>query len=170
MSKVTQQKVFTGDADAFGFLSFSVFDGEGNVSVVDTFDARITDSTFVNVSPQVFDRIVTIAEVFDIGVPVNFPAGIDDRLLSNSLLLKLSEQQVLKSFGEDLAPDEPLFFSDYESAVRVESASRNNKVDMRVQAQILLPGLQNTEESGCSAEVFGIGQNVFNGLGGAAKK
>ncbi len=133
MSKVTHQKVFTANANAFGFLSLPVFDGEGNLSVVNVFNARITDSTFVDVSAQVFDRVVAIAEVFDIGVPVNFPAGINDRLLSDSLLFKLSEQQVFKSFGKDLAPDEPLFFSDYEIAVWVESASRNNKVDMRVQ-------------------------------------
>lgn len=133
MGEVAQQKVFTAYSDWFGFVALSVFNGEGDVSVVNVFDTWITDSTFVNIAAQVFDRIVTIAEVFDISVPVNFPAGIDDRLVDDGLCFKLSEQQVFKSFGKNIAPHQPLLFSDYEIAVRIESASGNDEVDMGVE-------------------------------------
>lgn len=170
VSEVTQQKFFTGEANAFGFLSFPVLEGESYVCVVNAFNARITDSAFVDVAPEIFDSVVAITEVFDVSIPVHFPAGIDNRLLSDSLLLKLSEQQIFESFSKNSTPDQPLFFSDYEIALRIEPAGRNDKMNMRMQGQVLLPGLQHAEESRLDTQVFGIGQNVFNGLGSALEK
>ena len=38
VSEVAHQKVFTGDADAFGFLGLPVLEGESYVRVVNVFD------------------------------------------------------------------------------------------------------------------------------------
>ena len=40
----------------------------------------------------------------------------------------------------------------------IETAGGNDAVEMRVQSQVLSPGVQNAEEADLGSEVFGVGR------------
>jgi hypothetical protein len=51
-----------------------------------------------------------------------------------------------------------------------ETAGGNDAVEMRMQSQVLSPGMQNTEEADLCPEVLGVGRNFKHGLSTGAEK
>ena len=54
--------------------------------------------------------------------------------------------------------------------VLVEAAGRNHAVEMRMQAQVLSPGVQDAEEADSGSEMLGIGCDFEHGLSGGAEE
>lgn len=52
----------------------------------------------------------------------------------------------------------------------VETAGGNDAVEVRMQAQVLSPGVQNAEEADLGSEMLGVGRNFKHGLSGGAEK
>ena len=52
----------------------------------------------------------------------------------------------------------------------IETAGGNDAVEMRVQSQVLSPGVQNAEEADLGSEVFGVGRNFEHGLSAGAEE
>jgi hypothetical protein len=52
----------------------------------------------------------------------------------------------------------------------IEAAGGNNSVEMRMQAQVLSPGVQDAEETDPGSEMPGIGCDFKHGLGGGAEE
>ena len=51
-----------------------------------------------------------------------------------------------------------------------ETAGWDDAVEMRMQKQVLPPGVQNAEEANLGAEVFGVGRNFEHGLSAGAEE
>ena len=52
----------------------------------------------------------------------------------------------------------------------IEAASGNDAVEMRMQSQVLSPGVQNAEEADLGSEVLGVGRNFEHGLSAGAEE
>ena len=52
----------------------------------------------------------------------------------------------------------------------IETAGGNDAVEMRVQSQVLSPGVQNAEEADLGSEVLGVGRNFEHGLSAGAEE
>jgi len=52
---------------------------------------------------------------------------------------------------------------------RVETAGGNDAMQVRMQAQVLSPSVQDAEETDPGSEMFGIGCDFKHGLGGGAE-
>jgi hypothetical protein len=52
----------------------------------------------------------------------------------------------------------------------VETAGGNDAVEMRMQSQVLSPGVQDAEEADLGSEVLGVGGNLKHGLSGGAEE
>jgi hypothetical protein len=52
----------------------------------------------------------------------------------------------------------------------VETAGGNDAVEMRMQSQVLSPGVENAEEADLGSEVLGVGGNLKHGLSGGAEE
>src|SRR5271163_1120161 len=51
-----------------------------------------------------------------------------------------------------------------------ETAGGNDAVEMRMQSQVLSPGVQNAEEADLGSEVLGVGRNFKHGLSAGAEE
>ena len=114
MQEITPQKLLTCDADVPGFVGLPVFNCEGHMGLADVLNTAIANSTFVDVTTQIFDRVVAITKVFNVSVPLDFPACIDEVGFAEVLCPDFGEQQVFESFGENAARHKPLLFGDNE--------------------------------------------------------
>jgi hypothetical protein len=84
-------------------------------------------------------------------------------------------QQVEKFAAEDAAEDldreEEGIFRMYPARVAwIETAGGNDAVEMRMQSQVLSPGMQNAEEADFGSEVLGVGRNFKHGLRAGAEE
>jgi hypothetical protein len=52
----------------------------------------------------------------------------------------------------------------------IEAAGGNDAVEVRMQAQVLSPGVQNAEEADLGSEVLGVGCDFKHGLGAGAEE
>lgn len=52
----------------------------------------------------------------------------------------------------------------------IETAGGNDAVEVRMQAQVLSPGVQDAEEADSGAEMPGVGCNFKHGLSGGAEE
>ena len=52
----------------------------------------------------------------------------------------------------------------------IETAGGNDAVEVRMQAQVLSPGVQNAEEADLGSEVPGVGCDFKHGLGAGAEE
>ena len=52
----------------------------------------------------------------------------------------------------------------------IETACRNDAVEVRMQAQVLSPGVQDAEEADPGSEMPGVGCDFKHGLGGDAEE
>jgi hypothetical protein len=52
----------------------------------------------------------------------------------------------------------------------IETAGRNDAVKMRMQSQVLSPGMQNAEEADLGSKVLGVGRNFEHGLSAGAEE
>jgi hypothetical protein len=52
----------------------------------------------------------------------------------------------------------------------VETAGGNDAVEMRMQSQVLSPGVENAEEADLGSEVLGVGRNFEHGLSAGAEE
>jgi hypothetical protein len=52
----------------------------------------------------------------------------------------------------------------------IETAGGNDAVEVRMQAQVLSPGVQNAEEADPGSEVLGVGCDFKHGLGAGAEE
>ena len=52
----------------------------------------------------------------------------------------------------------------------IEAAGGNDAVEMRMQTQVLSPGMQDAEEADPGSEMLGVGCNFKHGLSGGAEE
>ena len=52
----------------------------------------------------------------------------------------------------------------------IEAAGGNDAVEMRMQSEVLSPGVQNAEEADLGSEVLGVDRNLEHGLSAGAKE
>ena len=84
-------------------------------------------------------------------------------------------KEVEKLAPEDAAEDldgeeEGIFRMNPVRVAWIEAASGNNAVEMRMQSQVLSPGVQNAEEADLGPEVLGVSRNFEHGLSAGAEE
>src|SRR3984957_20358907 len=90
-----------------------------------------------------------------------------------STLTGYSLQEIEKLAAEDAAEDldreeEGIFRMNPARVAWIETARGNDAVEMRMQSQVLSPGVQNAEEADLGSEVLGVGRNFEHGLSAGA--
>src|SRR5271168_2579944 len=74
-----------------------------------------------------------------------------------------------KDAAEDLDGEEEGIFGMNPAGIAwFETAGGNDAVEMRMQSQVLPPGMQNAEEADLGSEVLGVGRNFKHGLSAGA--
>ena len=84
-------------------------------------------------------------------------------------------QEIEKLAAEDAAEDldgeeEGIFRMNPVRIAWIETAGGNDAVEMRMQSQVLSPGVQNAEEADLGSEVLGVGRNFKHGLSAGAEE
>jgi hypothetical protein len=82
--------------------------------------------------------------------------------------LKEIEKLAAEDAAEDLDGEEEGILGMNPAGVAwVETACGNDAVEVRMQSQVLPPGVQDAEEADLGSEVLGVGGNLKHGLSGA---
>jgi hypothetical protein len=85
--------------------------------------------------------------------------------------LKEIEKLAAKDAAEDLDGEEEGILGMNPARVAwVETAGGNDAVEMRMQSEVLSPGVENAEEADLSSEVLGVGRNFEHGLSTGAEE
>src|SRR5271156_3774531 len=85
--------------------------------------------------------------------------------------LKEIEELAAKDAAEDLDGEkEGIFRMNPVRVAWIEAAGGNDAVEMRMQSQVLSPGVQNAEEADLGSEVLGAGRNFEHGLSAGAEE
>ena len=85
--------------------------------------------------------------------------------------LKEIEKLAAKDAAEDLDGEEEGILGMNPTGIAwVETAGGNDAVEMRMQSQVLSPGVQNAEEADLGSEVLGVGRNFEHGLSAGAEE
>ncbi len=85
--------------------------------------------------------------------------------------LKEIEKLAAKDAAEDLdGEEEGIFRMNPAGVAWIETAGGNDAVEMRMQSQVLSPGVQNAEEADLGSEVLGVGRNFEHGLSAGAEE
>ena len=92
-----------------------------------------------------------------------------------STLTGSSLQEIEKLAAEDAAEDldgeeKGIFRMNPVRIAWIEAAGGNHAVEMRMQSQVLSPGVENAEEADLGSEVLGVGRNLEHGLSAGAKE
>jgi hypothetical protein len=115
--------------------------------------------------------LLTAAKVLHVAVPANAPQKTDSIHRKHALLLNCLEQEGLQSRSEDFASRQPFGAARAsEPAVFIDADCGHDEVDMRMQPQVLGPGLEHTEEATLSAKMPGLLQYVLDRLSGAGEE
>ena len=81
------------------------------------------------------------------------------------------EKFAAKDAAEDLDGEEEGILGMNPAGVAwVETAGGNDAVEMRMQSEVLSPGVQNAEEADLGSEVLWVGRNFEHGLGAGAEE
>ena len=85
--------------------------------------------------------------------------------------LKKIEKLAAKDAAEDLdGEEEGILRMNPARVAWIETAGGNDAVEMRMQTQVLSPGVQNAEEADLGSEVLGVGRNFEHGLSAGAEE
>ena len=85
--------------------------------------------------------------------------------------LKEIEKLATKDAAEDLDGEEEGILGMNPAGVAwIETAGGNDAVEMRMQSQVLSPGMQNAEEADLGSEVLGVGRNFEHSLSAGAEE
>jgi len=85
--------------------------------------------------------------------------------------LEQIEKLAAKDVAEDLDGEKERILGKNPTGVAwVETAGRNDAVEMRMQLQVLPPGMQNAEKADLGSEVLGVCRNFEHGLGAGAEE
>ena len=85
--------------------------------------------------------------------------------------MKEIEKLAAEDAAEDLDGEEEGILGMNPAGVAwVETAGGNDAVEMRMQSQVLPPGVQDAEEADLGSEVLGVGGNLKHGLSGGAEE
>lgn len=81
------------------------------------------------------------------------------------------EKLAAKDAAEDLdGEEEGIFRMNPVRVAWIEAAGGNDAVEMRMQSEVLSPGVQNAEEADLGSEVLGVGRNFEHGLSAGAEE
>ena len=85
--------------------------------------------------------------------------------------MKEIEKLAAKDAAEDLdGEEEGIFRMNPVRVAWIEAAGGKDAVEMRMQPEVLSPGVQNAEEADLGSEVPGVGGNLEHGLSAGAKE
>lgn len=85
--------------------------------------------------------------------------------------MKEVEKLAAEEAAEDLdGEEEGIFRMNPVRVAWIEAAGGNDAVEMRMQSQVLSPGVQNAEEADFGSEVLGVGRNFEHGLSAGAEE
>lgn len=85
--------------------------------------------------------------------------------------MKQIEKLAAEDAAENLAGEEEGIFRMYPARIAwIETAGGNDAVEMRMQSQVLSPGVQNAEKADLGPEVPGVGRNFEHGLSAGAEE
>ena len=85
--------------------------------------------------------------------------------------MKESEELAAKDATKDLdGEEEGIFRMNPARVAWIETAGGNEAVEMRMQPEVLSPGVQNTEEADLGSEVLGVCCDFKHGLGAGAEE
>ena len=85
--------------------------------------------------------------------------------------MKEIEKLAAKDAAEDLDGEEEGILGMNPTGIAwVETAGGNDAVEMRMQSQVLSPGVKNAEEADLGSEVLGVGRNFEHGLSAGAEE
>ena len=85
--------------------------------------------------------------------------------------LKEIEKLAAKDAAENLdGQEETIFRLDPVGVAWIETSGGNDAVEMRVQPQVLAPGMEDAEEADPGSEVFRVGRNFEHGLSAGAEE
>jgi hypothetical protein len=85
--------------------------------------------------------------------------------------LKEIEKLAAKDAAEDLDGEEEGILGMNPAGIGwVETAGRNDAVEMRMQSQVLSPSVENAEEADLGSEVLGVGRYFEHGLSAGAEE
>ena len=80
-------------------------------------------------------------------------------------LLKGREKDAAEFFTEDPDREKEMFTTAYELPVRRKAGTGNDAVDMRMEIQLLSPGMKDLDDAGNGAEIFPVGRKLQKGPG-----
>ena len=81
------------------------------------------------------------------------------------------EELATKHAAEDLDwEEEGIFRMNPVGVAWIETAGGNDAVEMRMQSQVLSPGMQNAEEADLGSKVLGVCRNFEHGLRASAEE
>jgi hypothetical protein len=85
--------------------------------------------------------------------------------------LKEVEKLAAEDAAEDLdGEEEGIFRMNPARVAWIETAGGDNAVKMRMQSQVLSPGVQDAEEANLGSEMLGVGRNFEHGLSAGAEE
>jgi hypothetical protein len=169
--EVAPEELHPIDLEGIAHGVLPVFDGYTDGVLVRAQYPGIEYGALEEVGSEVFDGVLSTAKVLHVAVPANAPQKPDPIHSKHALLFNRLEQEGLQARGEDLAIRQPSGVArSFDSAVFADADCGDDEVDMRMQSQILGPGLEHTKEATLSAQMPGLLQYVLDRLGGAGEK
>ena len=150
--------------DALGIAVGAVLPAEADMGVGDRNDARVADGGAADIAAEIFDDVFAAAEGLEMHAPVLLPdGGIDggQRMLFGEVGEAIAEAGAEDAAQCGLGHEEVGILHGDHAARRIDARAGHDAVDVRVEMQPLVPGVEDHgEAAGFRAEPFGIGERV----------
>lgn len=154
-----------------------VFPSEAYAATVEAEQALIADGDAVCIAGKIAQHASGLTKG---RLGINHPVVLEQhakeccRIIEVALTERLLEKREILA-AEDTAEnldrkEEGILGMNPARVTWIETACGNDAVEVRMQAQVLSPGVQNTEEADLGSEVPGVGCDFKHGLGAGAEE
>lgn len=131
---------------------------KSNAITIKAQDSLIGNGDPMSITTEVFHNTGNVLKRwFAINDPLLL---IEGRIQGESVLFEKAEEFAAELSGQDLYGKKEFLFRATPTAIMGQSAASNNAVDMRMEHKVLPPGMQNSGNTGNSAEISVVGAQL----------
>jgi len=165
MTQISPNKLHPADGvDSFRIVVGTVRPAEGDVVAIDANDPRVADGGAADVCSEIFDGTLAGAKRLEMHAPFLAPDPVINWW--QCYLFAQGRDFIAETGSEDLHQGLLLHqvfltFDGDHISVRIDARARHDAVDVRMEKEPLVPGVQDHgETAGFGTEPAGIGQRV----------
>ena len=172
VAQVACDKLVGGQAEgAFGVAAGAIGPGEGGGVVIKAHDAGVADGGAADVASEVAHDAGAVAEGADVNAPVVLPEGVIFGGCRGQVAAELSHEVAESGAQDRLGDEEAGSFDGDDAAVGGLAGSGDDGVDMRMELQALIPGVQDHGEAAVvGAQPALVGEDLAQGSRGGLEE